>query len=168
LKPAARIRIADYDPQWPALFEQEAARLGGALGSRALLVEHAGSTSVPGLAAKPTIDIVLAVADAADENAYVPALESAGYALRIREPEWYEHRMFQGPAADVNLHVFASGCGEIERTLRFRDRLRAHAADRELCARTKIAPAQREWERVQDYADAKTAVIEEILRRARA
>jgi GrpB-like predicted nucleotidyltransferase (UPF0157 family) len=122
---------------------------------------------VPGLAAKPIIDMTLVVASSADEAAYVPALEGAGYALRIREPGWHEHRMFNGPDTDVNLHIFSSGCPEVDRILLFRDWLRTHAADRELYARTKLSLSQREWETVDDYARAKTAVIEEILVRAR-
>ena len=133
-----------------------------------LLLEHAGSTSVPGLVAKPVVDLLLVVADSANEPAYAPALEAAGYALRIREPHWYEHRMFNGPDTNVNLHVFSSGCSEIDRMLLFRDRLRSNAADRELYARTKSALAMKDWQHVQDYADAKTTVVEEILARARA
>jgi GrpB-like predicted nucleotidyltransferase (UPF0157 family) len=139
----------------------------GVLGDRALRIEHAGSTSVPGLAAKPVIDIVLVVADSADEEAYARALESAGYPLRIREPDWYEHQMFKGPDTEINLHVFSSGCSEIDRMLLFRDWLGNNADDRELYARTKLSLAQQEWESVQNYADAKTRVIEEILERAR-
>jgi GrpB-like predicted nucleotidyltransferase (UPF0157 family) len=131
-----------------------------------MLIEHAGSTSVPGLAAKPIIDIVLAVADSADEEAYVPALESAGYELRIREPDWYQHRLLRGPANAINLHVFSSGCPEIRRMLAFRDWLRDNADDHQLYERTKRALAQQEWSQVQDYADAKTPTIEEILTRA--
>ena len=138
------------------------------LGSRALRIEHAGSTSVPGLAAKPVIDIVLAVADSADESAYAPALESAGYVLRIREPDWFEHRMFKGLDPETNLHVFSEGCSEIDRTLLLRDWLRLHPADRDLYERTKRALAAQEWEHIQNYADAKTAVIGEIIARARA
>ena len=122
---------------------------------------------MPGLAAKPIIDIVLVVADSADEGAYARSLEAAGYVLRIREPDWFEHRMFKGPDTDINLHVFSFGCPEIERTLRFRDWLRANAGDRALYERTKRALATREWEHVQNYADAKTAIIDEILARAR-
>lgn len=155
----------DYDAGWPALFEREADRIRAALGNRVLQLEHAGSTSVPGLAAKPILDIVLAVADSADEPAYVPALELAGYWLKIREPNWFEHRMLKGPDTDVNLHVFSSGCAEIDRMLAFRDWLRDNAADRELYLRAKLTLAQREWENVQAYADAKTAVIGEILAR---
>jgi GrpB-like predicted nucleotidyltransferase (UPF0157 family) len=132
-----------------------------------LQIEHAGSTSVPGLAAKPIIDLLLRVTDSADEEAYVPALEAGGYVLRIREPDWYEHRMFKGPDTDINLHVFSSGCPEIGRMLIFRDRLRSNAADRDLYARTKLALAQEEWKYVQNYADAKTAIIEEIIARIR-
>src|SRR6188508_1334122 len=107
------IALAEYDPGWPALFDREAKRIRGALGDRALLLEHAGSTSVPGLAAKPIIDIVLAVSDSSDEDTYLPDLEAAGYVLRIREPEWYEHRVFKGPDTNINLHVFSEGCEEI-------------------------------------------------------
>ena len=140
---------------------------GRVLGSRALRIEHAGSTSVPGLAAKPIIDLLLVVADSAQEDAYAPALEAAGYVLRIREPNWYQHRMFKGPDTDINLHVFSSGCPEIDRMLVFRDWLRSNAADRDLYARTKVALAQKEWKYVQNYADAKIVVIEEIIARAR-
>lgn len=121
---------------------------------------------MPGLAAKPVIDIVLAVADSSDEAAYVPPLESAGYVFRIREPEWFQHRMFKGPETETNLHVFSAGCSEIDRMLLFRDWLRSSAADRDLYARTKLELAQQEWEDVQKYADAKTAIVAEILARA--
>jgi GrpB-like predicted nucleotidyltransferase (UPF0157 family) len=131
-----------------------------------LLLEHVGSTSVPGLAAKPRIDILLGVSSSADEAAYVPALEASGYVLRIREPAWHEHRLLKGPETDLNLHVFSQGCPEIDRMLRFRDWLRSHDADRELYARTKRELARRDWKYTQEYADAKTAVVEEILARA--
>jgi GrpB-like predicted nucleotidyltransferase (UPF0157 family) len=161
------ILIADYDPQWPALFDRESARISTVLGLQALQIEHAGSTSVPGLAAKPIIDIVLAVAASADEASYVPAMQAAGYTLRVREPNWYEHRMFKGPDTPVNLHVFSRGCPEIDRMLLFRDWLRQNTPDRELYENTKRALAGRHWEYVQNYADAKSAVVEEILARAR-
>ena len=162
----ASVVLAEYDPQWPRLFEREAERIRRALHNDALLIEHVGSTSVPGLAAKPIIDIVLAVPDAADEDAYVPGLEAAGYVLRIREPALDEHRMFKGPDTNVNLHVHSAGSVEVERVIAFRDRLRASASDRDLYLRTKRELAAREWRFVQNYADAKTAVIEEILARA--
>jgi GrpB-like predicted nucleotidyltransferase (UPF0157 family) len=164
LKPlSGAICIVDYDPDWPRQFECEANRIRSVLGGRALRIEHAGSTSVPGLPAKAIIDIVLVVAESAREAEYVPALESAGYQLRIREPEWHEHRMLKGPETDVNLHVLSTGCPEIDRMLTFRDRLRANASDRELYARSKRALAQQDWKYTQNYADAKTAVIEEII-----
>ncbi len=162
-----RIQIVEYDPRWPNVFVREADSIRTLLGSRALRIEHVCSTSVPGLAAKPIIDLLLVVADSAEEEAYAPALVAAGYVLRIREPEWYEHRLFGGPDADLNLHVFSSGCAEINRMLLFRDWLRSSAADRDLYGRTKLALAQQEWEDVQNYADAKTAVIEEIMARAK-
>jgi GrpB-like predicted nucleotidyltransferase (UPF0157 family) len=128
--------------------------------------EHAGSTSVPTLAAKPVIDIVLEVPDAAEEAAYLPAMQAAGYVLRLREPGWFQHRLFKGPDTDINLHVFSAGCPETDRMVSFRDRLRSHTGDRELYVRTKRALTARPWTSVQQYADAKTAVIYEILARA--
>jgi GrpB-like predicted nucleotidyltransferase (UPF0157 family) len=164
----APITLADYDPEWPALFGREADRIRALLGDRAVLVEHAGSTSVPGLAAKPIIDIVLAVPDSADESAYVPTMEAAGYVLRVREPDWFEHRMFKGPDTDINLHVFTAGSTEIDRMLLFRDWLRASDADRDTYLRVKRDLAQRTWRHVQHYADAKSAIVAEIMARAEA
>jgi len=163
-----KVVLVDYDPVWPQLYEREAERIRDALGSGALRIEHTGSTSVPGLAAKPVIDIVLAVVDSSDEDTYVPALEAAGYVLRVREPDWDEHRMFTRPDTRVHVHVFSQGCAEIERMVRFRDWLQANDSDRELYERTKRELAARDWKYVQNYADAKSAVVEEILARARA
>ena len=164
---SGRIVLVAYDPLWPDLFAVEAERVRLALGPRALRIEHVGSTSVPGLVAKPIIDMLLIVADSSDEPAYVAAMESAGFLLRIREPDWHEHRMFKGPETDINLHVFSFGCPEIDRMVLFRDWLHNNAADRDQYARTKQALARQEWKYVQNYADAKTTVIEEIIARAR-
>jgi GrpB-like predicted nucleotidyltransferase (UPF0157 family) len=167
LKPhAAPILLVDYDPAWPGLFERENARIRAALGERVVRLEHTGSTSVPGLAAKPCIDMTLVVPDSSDEASYVSALEAAGYVLAIREPDWFEHRVFKGPDTNVNLHVFSPGCQEIERMVGFRDWLRAHDEDRDLYERTKRELATREWKFVQNYADAKTDVVEAIVARA--
>ena len=163
----ATIELADYDDEWPRLFQREAHRIRGALGSKALLLEHVGSTSVPGLAAKPIVDIDLVVADSSDESDYVPELEAAGYVLRIREPDWFEHRLFKGPDTNVNVHTFSEGCPEVERMVAFRDWLRTHDDDRELYERAKRELAAQEWKYVQNYADAKSLVVEDILSRAR-
>ena len=163
----APVHLAEYDRQWPVLFAREADRIRAVLGSRAVLLEHAGSTSVAGLAAKPIIDIVLAVPDSADEPGYVPDLEAAGYVLRVREPDWFEHRLFKGPDTDVNLHVFSAGSTEIDKMLLFRDWLRAHDDERYAYLAVKRELAQRTWRHVQHYADAKTAIVEQIVARAR-
>jgi GrpB-like predicted nucleotidyltransferase (UPF0157 family) len=169
LKPHnAPITLAEYDPDWPRLFAREADRIRTVLGDTALRIEHVGSTSVPGLAAKPIIDILLAVPDSADEPSYVPSMEAAGYVLRIREPDWFGHRLFKGPDTDINLHGFSVGSAEIDRMLRFRDWLRATDADRDYYAQVKRELAQRTWRHVQHYADAKSAVIHEIMERATA
>jgi GrpB-like predicted nucleotidyltransferase (UPF0157 family) len=169
LKPhAATIQLADYDPAWPSLFEREEERIRSVLGERVLELEHTGSTSVPGLAAKPCIDMTLVIPDSSDESSYVPDLGAAGYRLVIREPDWYEHRVFKGPDTNVNLHVFSPGSPELGRMVGFRDRLRTHEEDRDLYGRTKRELAAREWKFVQNYADAKTAVVESIIARAQA
>jgi GrpB-like predicted nucleotidyltransferase (UPF0157 family) len=156
------IVIAGYDPAWPVRFEAERARILGAIGPVARRIEHVGSTAVPGLAAKPIVDILVAVEDPDDEAAFVPALEAAGYVLRVREPE---HRMLRTPQLDVHVHVWRDGSSEVERYLAFRDRLRASAEDRAAYERLKRSLAQREWDDMNDYAGAKGALIEEIMRR---
>src|SRR4051812_13718633 len=163
---AGKIEIAAYDPAWPAAYARQAARIRGALGDGAVRLEHVGSTSVPGLAAKPRLDVLLVVASSADEAAYAPALEAAGYVLHLREPAWHEHRLFKHPDTDLNLHVFSPGCPEIERMLRFRDWPRADSPDRALYEATQRALARRDWTYGQEYADAKTEVVEQILARA--
>jgi GrpB-like predicted nucleotidyltransferase (UPF0157 family) len=162
-----KLQVVDYDPRWPALFRREAARIRALLGERALRLEHIGSTSVPEPAAKPIIDILLVVADPADEPAYLPDLEAAGYVLVIREPEWFQHRCLKGPDTNLNLHVHPPDSPEIERSLLFRERLRTAPEDRARYQRVKRELAQRDWTYVQQYADAKTEVIEEIIARAR-
>ena len=162
------IVVADYDPIWQERFGQEEANIRAALGEAALSVEHIGSTSVPGLAAKPIVDILLAVEDSGDEASYLPALEGAGYVLRVREPDFDEHRMFRTPAKDVHVHVFSAGSREIERYLLLRNHLREDEGDRELYARTKRDLARREWPSVDHYAEAKTEIIEGIIARAAA
>jgi GrpB-like predicted nucleotidyltransferase (UPF0157 family) len=160
------IHLAPYDPEWPLQFAQFAGRIREALSDRVLQLEHVGSTSVPGLSAKPIIDMLLAVADSANEAAYVPLLERAGFVLRIREPDWFEHRLLKSPEVDANLHVFSVGCSEIDRMLAFRDWLRGHEDDRLLYERTKRDLAARTWRHVQHYADAKSDVVRRIMARA--
>ena len=162
------ITLVDYDPTWPKLFAREAQRIGRILGEKVIRIEHTGSTSVPGLAAKPIIDITLVVPDSAREADYVPLLEAEGYRLAIREPHWYEHRVLKGPDTNINVHTFSPGCPEIERMVGFRDWLRANDEDRALYERTKRELAARTWEYVQHYADAKTEVVEQIIARAQA
>ncbi|MBU0704690.1 MAG: GrpB family protein [Chloroflexi bacterium] len=161
------VYLAPYDPAWQSLFTRLEAQVRKALGDDVLLLEHVGSTSVPGLSAKPIIDMVLAVADSSDEPSYVPRLEAEGYTLRIREPDWFEHRMLKPPDKKAHLHVFSEGCAEIEQMLLFRDWLRHHADDRLRYEETKRELAARTWKYRQNYADAKTQVIQEILARAR-
>lgn len=164
--PGTDVVLVDYDEGWPQEYDRQESRVRGALGVAALEVHHAGSTSVPGLAAKPVIDMLLVVHDPADEPRYTPALQEAGYVFQLREPEWHEHRVFKDNAPRVNLHVYGPGCPEVSRMLAFRDHLRLDDGDRALYERTKRELASRPWERVQDYADAKADVVADIMRRA--
>jgi GrpB-like predicted nucleotidyltransferase (UPF0157 family) len=133
----------------------------------AVILEHVGSTSVRGLAAKPVLDVLLLVPDPAEEAAYVPQLEGAGFLLQFREPEWYQHRFLKADDPAVHVHVLAEGSAEAERMLLFRDRLRSNAGERALYEGTKRWLAQQTWKVVQDYADAKSDVVEAIIARAR-
>jgi GrpB-like predicted nucleotidyltransferase (UPF0157 family) len=162
----SRIVIAPYSAEWPRQYAELAAGIRSALGEKVLRLEHAGSTSVPGLSAKPHIDIVLVVADPANEDSYVSPLIDIGYHLRVREPDWYQHRMLKYPSPEVNLHVFGPNCVEVARMLAMRDWLRRNADGRALYERTKRELAARDWTYMQQYADAKSVVVEDILSRA--
>jgi GrpB-like predicted nucleotidyltransferase (UPF0157 family) len=163
---ASPIVLVDPDPAWPVAYATLAERIRGALGPNAVTLEHVGSTSVPGLAAKPIIDVLLLVPDSTAEEDYVPALESAGFAFHLREPDWFEHRLLKGTDIAANLHVFSVGCEEADRMLAFRDHLRVDPVDRGLYETTKRRLAAQEWQTVQDYADAKTDVVRAILTRS--
>ena len=160
-----RISLVPYTSDWPRAFETERDRIVSVLGERALEVHHAGSTSVPGLRAKPIIDVALVVPDTVDEAAYLPRLEAVGYSLLLREPDWFEHRLLRREEPAVNLHVFPPRCVEVDRMLAFRDHLRKHRDDRELYESTKLALSEREWTTIQDYADAKDDVVADIMSR---
>lgn len=135
------------------------------MGALIIAVEHVGSTAVPGLAAKPVIDIDLVIEDTAEESGYLPALERLGYRLVLREPWWHGHRMLLSAAEDVNLHVWPQGAPEPVRHRLFRDWLRSHPQDRELYAATKRRLARDTAHRPRDYSLAKNDVIDEIYAR---
>ena len=162
------IELREYDPAWPERYRAERKKIAEALQGENISVEHVGSTSVPGLCAKPILDILLLVEDSAAEERYVPALERAGYVLRVREPDWYQHRLLKGTYPAVNLHVFSAGCEEAQRMLDFRDWLRSCREDRERYACAKRRLARQTWTYVQHYADAKSQVVAEIFRHIRA
>jgi len=163
--PSAPVTIEEYDPAWPDLFAREAARIRSILGDTVRSIEHVGSTAVPGLAAKPIIDIDLVVPDSADEPAYVPAMEAAGYRLYIREPNWHEHRLFKGPDTNINLHVFSPGIPETTRHLVFRDWLRGNDDDRALYESAKRVAAAESAD-VYAYNGHKEPTIDAIYQRA--
>jgi GrpB-like predicted nucleotidyltransferase (UPF0157 family) len=161
-----QIVIVDYDALWPEKFQKHAAIISRALGIKALSIEHVGSTSVPGLAAKPIIDIIVQVQNSDDEPAYLPALLAAGYVLRVCEPNWHQHRMVRTPELDVHVNIFSPGCIEVTRQIAFRDHLRWSAEDRFLYQSTKRRLAKEDWPDMDAYARAKTEVVEQITARA--
>lgn len=162
------IRIVEYDPDWHSKFERHARIITGAIGDSILRIEHIGSTSVPGLAAKPIIDILVVLPDSANESAYLSQLEAVGYTLRVREPDWNEHRMFRTLDRDVHIHIYSAGCPEIGRNLTFRDRLRRSAEDRKRYEQVKRELAAKDWPDMNAYALAKTEVVESIIAAAQA
>lgn len=167
--PLAPVVVVDADPSWPGVYARIADRIRAALGAAALEVEHVGSTSVPGLPAKPVIDIDLTVADVADEAAYVPHLERAGFRLLFREPAWHGHRLLVTDLPAVNLHVWSPGSPEVIRHRVFRDWLADHPGDRARYVAAKRAAAAATTEAGEDmmaYNRRKEAVIREILDRA--
>jgi GrpB-like predicted nucleotidyltransferase (UPF0157 family) len=161
-----KIDVVAYNPRWPCVFEEQKLRIATALKELALCIDHVGSTAVPGLPAKPVIDIHLTVPDSADEAAYGPALEKVAFELVVREPEWFEHRMYRAIDPDVNLHVFSAGCPELDRCRLFRDWMRISEADRVSYCAMKQALTKHDWQSVDDYAAAKGDVIARIMARA--
>lgn len=156
--------VVPYDIRWPERFELQRRIIDVALGGTDVTVTHIGSTSVPGLAAKAIIDVLVTVADITAEEDYLAPLLGAGYELRTREPG---HRMVRTPERDVHVHILEHSDPRGADYLLLRDRLRTNAADRELYAKTKHALAAQDWPDMNAYADAKTDVIEAIKGRAR-
>ena len=163
--PRDPIVINEPDPRWATLFASESVRLHAALGDTVVRLEHVGSTSVPGLPAKPIIDIDLQVGDSTAEHTYVPQLEAIGYRLTLRQPWWHEHRLLVGPDDRYFVHIFTVGAPETIRHLLFRDWLRSHPDDRDLYASVKREIATSTAERPADYNLAKNTVIDDIYTR---
>lgn len=157
--------LLPYDPKWAEMYESEATHIRRALGEKALVLEHIGSTAVPGLSAKPCIDIVLGVKDSADEDAYVPELDAAGFVLRLRHPDWNEHRVLKSERINVNLHVWTAGHSEIDRHVNFRDWLRTHPEDRDAYNNAKQQIATGDFATMPDYAEAKNEIVQDIQNR---
>ena len=163
------LSIAPYDASWPARYDSLGGLIRSALGPAVLALEHVGSTSVPGLDAKPIIDVDLTVADGAAEPTYVPALEECGFRLVGREPWWYGHRLLRHLNPACNLHVWSPDCPETARHLIFRDWLRANPDECELYVRAKRAASKHTVAAggdVEYYNTQKQAVIREIYGRA--
>jgi GrpB-like predicted nucleotidyltransferase (UPF0157 family) len=167
--PANDIEITGPDPDWPRYYDDLASRIRKVLGWRVLLLDHVGSTAVQGLAAKSVIDIDLTVADPGREQDYVPALETIGFQLVIREPWWYGHRALRADEPRCNLHVFGFDSPEPVRHRIFRDWLRGNPDERDRYAAAKrqaASEANAGGEHVMQYNARKQQVIREIYHRA--
>ena len=156
--------LVEHDPEWADVYSTHEARVRSALGDLAIAVEHIGSTSVPGLAAKPIIDVLVTVPDITAEEEYLEPLVAVGYVLRVREPG---HRLVRTEERDVHIHMLEPDDPAADDYLLLRDHLRVDADDRHLYEATKRDLVTREWSDMNAYADAKTSVIEEIKERAR-
>ncbi|TQK68670.1 GrpB family protein [Nocardioides sp. SLBN-35] len=167
--PSPDVAVVPADPAWPDRFAEVAALVREGLGWRALVVEHVGSTAVPGLPAKPVIDVDLVVADPADESSYVPALEALGFVLRVREPWWFEHRLLRGASPVSHVHVFGPDSPEVVKHRIFRDWLRGNPDERERYAAAKLAASAASGaagEHGMQYNARKERVVREIYARA--
>lgn len=165
------VEIVEYDPRWPALFEQEAERLRGALDPSLIVgLEHFGSTAIPNLSAKPIIDIVIAVCSLADARAsFVESLQKLDYVYWAENPK--QDRMFFvkgmppfGSRRTHHVHVTEPG-GELWRRLAFRDYLRAHPAEARRYEQLKRRLATEHPTDREAYTDAKSAYIEQVMRK---
>ncbi|MDE1480052.1 GrpB family protein [Xenorhabdus bovienii] len=164
-KPAEEvIGVVAYNPEWVATWQQLSESIKKTLGNIVLHIEHVGSTAVPGLAAKPVIDIDLIVLDPIQEQTYVPALEQLGYDLTVREPSFYQHRCLRLAKPRVNLHVFGPDCPEHIRHILFRDWLREHPEDCQRYMAAKIN-AKDNVSQVMHYNQRKEQVVREIYQR---
>lgn len=161
------IKIVPYSQNWPIQFQNHAKRIKNALGSVALRIEHIGSTSVEELAAKPIIDILVVIADPSQEELYLPALVDAGYELRVREPEYDNHRMFRTPERDVHIHIYPPHSEEVERYLLFRDFLRNNPRVRGEYANLKQKLSESNWKDMNEYSSAKTSFIDGVINQAK-
>ena len=155
--------LVDHDPSWSEAYAGHERRIRDAVGPT-VQVEHIGSTSVPGLAAKPIIDILVVVEDITAEEDYLDQLLDAGYELRVHEPG---HRLVRTPSRDVHVHIVEVGDQAGEDYVLLRDHLRADSDDRNLYERTKRALIEQDWTDMNAYAEAKTEVIAAIKERGR-
>lgn len=165
-RPPDPIELVPYDPLWPARYESWRQRLAAALGPTARRIDHFGSTSIPGLPAKPVIDIMIGVDDMRREELYVPQIEALGVQLRNRDSDHRFFRPFAGQPRDVHVHVCNLGSDWGCKDLLFAAFLREDAGARADYLRGKELAAARWSDDRIAYTEAKTAVIDAIKPRA--
>jgi GrpB-like predicted nucleotidyltransferase (UPF0157 family) len=162
------VRVVDYDPAWPGLAEAELRRIGRALGEMAVRLEHVGSTAVPGLAAKPIIDLQVCVDSIQPRKRYVGSLEKLGY-LFVPAPESPDFHFFAKPAARPrthHVHVCAAGSEHESRHIAVRDFLRAHPDEAARYAALKREVAARNPRDRLAYIDGKNEYVTALEARA--
>jgi putative glutamine amidotransferase len=160
--------IEPSDPSWPKRFEREAERLRGALGDLAVRIDHVGSTAVPGLAAKPIVDIQVSVSSVVPRTDYLEPIRALGYRWAI-DPWPGDHEFFSRDESGdraYHVHVCAAGSRWERRHLAFRDWLRSHPDDAAAYEQLKRELAERHPRDTHGYTDSKTEFIREIESRA--
>jgi GrpB-like predicted nucleotidyltransferase (UPF0157 family) len=161
------IEVVPYDPAWPAAYDRWRDTLAAALGPLAVRIEHIGSTAVPGLPAKPVVDVQVSVRDV-DDDAVTAAVESTGLSLGVAEPghRFFRHRTEAGETRVVHVHVFAAESDDERRHLLFRDYLRAHAEHRDAYASLKDDLARTHRDDRAAYTSAKAGFVAGTMRLA--
>jgi GrpB-like predicted nucleotidyltransferase (UPF0157 family) len=162
------IKVVTHDPGWAAAFEAEAARILAALEGEAVAVHHVGSTAIPGIGAKPIIDILLEVRDVGRLDGLNGAMEALGYEAKgefgIAGRRYFTKN--RGPVRTHNVHAFGSGDPEVERHLAFRDYMKAHPEEARAYGELKARLAREHPDDIEAYMDGKDAFVKEMDRRA--
>lgn len=163
------VEVVPHDPRWRQAFQAEAKRVAAALGENAVAIHHVGSTAIPGIYAKPVIDLLVEVRDVTEADGRSPAMESLGYQVMGEfgiPGRRYFRKDDQEGTRTHHIHAFQAGSGEVERHLAFRDYLIAHPEDAQRYSELKRKLASEHPQSMDAYMDGKDGFIKEMERRA--
>ena len=164
-----KVEVVPHDPRWRDAFEAEAERVAAALCENVVAIHHVGSTAIPGIHAKPVVDLLVEVGDLAEVDARSAAMESLGYEVMgeygIPGRRFFRKDDREGTRTH-NVHAFQAGSGEVERHLAFRDYMIAHPGDAQRYGELKRKLAEEHPRSLDGYMDGKDGFIQEMDRRA--